>query len=325
MAARHRRSRHLDVQRAQQPGQGPVAQGLRRLDRAHRQGRSAAGAAASERRRAQHRRHVVGRRRRSLVHARRGLDRQESSDRERRRQRVRRVGRPRPAGRARSRTKTRPSPSTSRRARPKEKVPSRFPAPNRPSLHWGNEHLWANPPYDPADPHNPMLDSKGRVWMTSKIRSNQDPSWCSERHQQVRRLVPAAEQRPPGVVLRSEDQAVHADRHLLLHAPSAVRQRPRRDRVLQRTGRPDRSAGSTPRSTTRPRTSRKPTAGAARCSTPTATARSPAVERRPTGGGELGALPGRHRGRRRRSGRARRGRRPSTPSSTRWSATACTP
>src|SRR6267142_2207946 len=62
----------------------------------------------------------------------------------------------------------------------KEKVPSRFPAPNRPSLHWANEHLWANPPYDPADPHNPMMDSKGRVWMTSKIRSNADPSWCSD-------------------------------------------------------------------------------------------------------------------------------------------------
>jgi len=62
---------------------------------------------------------------------------------------------------------------------PREKVPSRFPAPFRPSLHWGNEHLWANPPYNPADPHNPMLDSKGRVWMTSKIRGNQDPSWCN--------------------------------------------------------------------------------------------------------------------------------------------------
>jgi hypothetical protein len=62
----------------------------------------------------------------------------------------------------------------------KEKVPSRFPAPNRPSLHWGDEHLWANPPYDPADPHNPMFDSKGRVWMTSKIRSNQDPAWCAD-------------------------------------------------------------------------------------------------------------------------------------------------
>jgi hypothetical protein len=63
---------------------------------------------------------------------------------------------------------------------PKEKVPSRFPAPNRPSLHWGNEHLWGNPPYDPADPHNPMIDSKGRVWMTSKIRANEDPSWCGD-------------------------------------------------------------------------------------------------------------------------------------------------
>jgi hypothetical protein len=62
----------------------------------------------------------------------------------------------------------------------KDKVPSRFPAPNRPSLFWGDEHLWANPPYNPADPHNPMLDSKGRVWMTSKIRGNQDPAWCSD-------------------------------------------------------------------------------------------------------------------------------------------------
>jgi circadian clock protein KaiB len=25
-----------------------------------------------------------------------------------------------------------------------------------------------------------MLDSKGRVWMTSKIRPNQDPAWCSD-------------------------------------------------------------------------------------------------------------------------------------------------
>lgn len=63
---------------------------------------------------------------------------------------------------------------------PKDKVPSRFPSPNRPSLFWGNEHLWANPPYDPADPHNPMLDTKGRVWMTSKLRGNADPAWCND-------------------------------------------------------------------------------------------------------------------------------------------------
>ena len=63
---------------------------------------------------------------------------------------------------------------------PRADVPSRFPKPNRPSLWWGETHLWANPPYNPADPHNPMLDSKGRVWITSKIRPNQDPSWCSD-------------------------------------------------------------------------------------------------------------------------------------------------
>jgi hypothetical protein len=63
---------------------------------------------------------------------------------------------------------------------PKDKVPSRFPSPNRPSMFWGNEHLWSNPPYNPADPHNPMIDSKGRVWMTSKIRGNTDPSWCND-------------------------------------------------------------------------------------------------------------------------------------------------
>src|SRR6202043_3551298 len=62
----------------------------------------------------------------------------------------------------------------------RDQVPSRFPAPGRPSLHWGNEHLWANPPYSPADPHNPMIDSTGRVWMTAKIRENQDAAWCSD-------------------------------------------------------------------------------------------------------------------------------------------------
>ena len=63
---------------------------------------------------------------------------------------------------------------------PREEVPSRFPKPTRPSLHWGDEWFWSNPPYNPADPHNPMLDSKGRVWMTSKIRAEEDPAWCSD-------------------------------------------------------------------------------------------------------------------------------------------------
>ncbi len=61
---------------------------------------------------------------------------------------------------------------------PRAEVPSRFPRPDRPSLWWGDTHLWSNPPYNPSDPHNAMLDSKGRVWMTSKIRPNDDPAWC---------------------------------------------------------------------------------------------------------------------------------------------------
>ena len=60
-----------------------------------------------------------------------------------------------------------------------------------------------------------------------------------QQDQQVRRLVPAHEQRPAGVVLRPEDEAVRAHRHLLLDAPPAVRQRRERDAVLQRADRPD--------------------------------------------------------------------------------------
>ena len=63
---------------------------------------------------------------------------------------------------------------------PRDEVPSRFPAPMRPSMYFGNEHIWANPPYNPADPHNPMLDSKGRVWLTSKIRGRDMPGFCSD-------------------------------------------------------------------------------------------------------------------------------------------------
>ena len=59
-------------------------------------------------------------------------------------------------------------------------VPSRFPAPTTPSNFYGDEHLWGNPPENPADPHNPMLDSKGRVWLTSTVRDRPNPDWCLE-------------------------------------------------------------------------------------------------------------------------------------------------
>ena len=57
------------------------------------------------------------------------------------------------------------------------KVSSRFPPPAMPSNFWGTQHLWG--PEHPSDPHNPMMDRKGRLWMTSKIRDDQ-PAWCRE-------------------------------------------------------------------------------------------------------------------------------------------------
>jgi hypothetical protein len=73
---------------------------------------------------------------------------------------------------------------------PRAEVPSRFPRPVRPSLWWGEQHHWANPPYNPADPHNPMLDSKGRVWLTSKIRPNANAAWCYDSKNPFAALFP---------------------------------------------------------------------------------------------------------------------------------------
>ena len=41
---------------------------------------------------------------------------------------------------------------------------------------YGGEAMWNKP----ADPHNPMFDHKGRVWMTTKVRGNMLPEWCQE-------------------------------------------------------------------------------------------------------------------------------------------------
>ena len=57
-------------------------------------------------------------------------------------------------------------------------VPSRFPKPNRTSLFYGDDPLWSVE--NPSDPHNPMMDPEGRLWMTSKIRANPNPAWCQD-------------------------------------------------------------------------------------------------------------------------------------------------
>ena len=45
-----------------------------------------------------------------------------------------------------------------------------------PSRFWGEDLVWN----DPANPHNPMMDEQGRVWMTSAIRNRANPDWCKD-------------------------------------------------------------------------------------------------------------------------------------------------
>ena len=45
-----------------------------------------------------------------------------------------------------------------------------------PSYYFGDELIWNNP----GNPHNPMMDGQGRVWMTHQIRGPGNPAWCQE-------------------------------------------------------------------------------------------------------------------------------------------------
>ncbi|HJN44915.1 MAG: carboxypeptidase-like regulatory domain-containing protein [Vicinamibacterales bacterium] len=39
---------------------------------------------------------------------------------------------------------------------------------------FGEEAVWN----DPANPHNPMLDEHGRVWLTTRVQGTDNPDWC---------------------------------------------------------------------------------------------------------------------------------------------------
>ena len=57
-------------------------------------------------------------------------------------------------------------------------VPSYFPTEPgfEPSPYWGDEIIFDAP----ANPHNPMMDGQGRLWLTSAIRQRRNPGWCQE-------------------------------------------------------------------------------------------------------------------------------------------------
>jgi hypothetical protein len=46
----------------------------------------------------------------------------------------------------------------------------------QPSAYWGNEVVWTSR----NNVHNPMLDARGRVWITSTVRPSANPDFCKE-------------------------------------------------------------------------------------------------------------------------------------------------
>ena len=69
-----------------------------------------------------------------------------------------------------------------------------------PSVYWGNEAIWTSR----NNVHNPMFDHKGRVWVTSAVRPNQNPAFCREGSQH-----PSAKLYPVN----------NASRHLAIYDP----------------------------------------------------------------------------------------------------------
>ena len=90
----------------------------------------------------------------------------------------------------------------------KIKVPVRdsdtpFAAPRKvlqPSPYWGDEPIWDSR----ATVHNPMMDQKGRVWITSRIRAPANPDFCKE-----------GSNHPSAQLFPLEE----ADRHLAMYDP----------------------------------------------------------------------------------------------------------
>lgn len=55
-----------------------------------------------------------------------------------------------------------------------EKTPNVTARPHGFSPYWGPNAIWNSQTIT----HNPMMDDKGRVWMTSQVRRNANPDWC---------------------------------------------------------------------------------------------------------------------------------------------------
>ena len=242
MGAPHpvRAVRRADGEHPGRPARRRADQVFRRLDRPHRQGRTAEDQAdAAARRRAQRRRHHLGLGRREEVPA-----------------RPDRVGPAQPDGQ-RLRPALRLSPNTRTDVLPildpKTHTVTNFKAPVRdadtpeglgpghaamakplrPSPYWGDEKIWDTK----VNNHNAMFDEKGRVWLAAAVRGPKNPDFCKKGSDHPSaKLFPLEQTHRAAGDARSQDAEVHLRRHLLPDPSSAVRLRRQQHAVDQSSG-----------------------------------------------------------------------------------------
>ena len=82
------------------------------------------------------------------------------------------------------------------------KTPSSKDNPMAPSPYWGDEPIWDSQ----TSMHNPMMDEKGRVWITARIRLPANPDFCKK-----------GSDHPSAKVLPLEE----ANRHLSMYDPAS--------------------------------------------------------------------------------------------------------
>ena len=182
--------------------------------------RGAAGAAASAGRRAQRRHHAVGLGRSEGVSPRRDRHRQAQPARQRERPDLR-LARTERRLRLRCwiRCAIRPAGSRCPFAIRTRRLRRRRWSSNA-SPYWGDEPIWNSK----ANAHNPMLDHRGRLWLTSRVRPNENPAFCKEGSTHPSARVDAGRQfRPSARDVRPGDEEADAHRHLLRHAPPVLR------------------------------------------------------------------------------------------------------
>ena len=111
------------------------------------------------------------------------------------------------------------------------KTPSSLDYTHGHSIYWGDEPIWDGH----TSIHNPMIDEKGRVWFTARIRAAAKSGLLQSGLRSSFGESRAAEHfRSPAIHVRSEDRQVVADRHLLQHAASVFREGRQQHTVDQR-------------------------------------------------------------------------------------------